>query len=114
MSNIVWTTLPRGIDAHGYLSCSIIVSPRLDTYDTIAPTVFSYWPNIMTIAPVVYVEPLGVYTPAIRTSPDPDLRLWYKVFPSTSPVKKYDFANEDNSGRAMWSYSIEAVTAFIE
>lgn len=96
---IMWTIIPRGFNEAGtHLRCSLVVSPRLRSTDTLMKQLSQYpdwldWPQTLQNVSIsirfsngTVIDPSG-YT---RISA-PDSTAWTSIFVDKTPVKPYQF-----------------------
>ena len=111
---ILYTALPNG-RASNILKLTAFVTIRLEHNST---TQLGAWPDVLEWADharnLSFNAVFGntVSAKAKRVSPDPDQTLWSAIFPSTTPVRPFEFA--DFSKRAFRSYPVKDVAAYLK
>ncbi|HEY7282468.1 MAG TPA: hypothetical protein VID47_12835 [Actinomycetota bacterium] len=94
---VIWTAIPNGTTSGGDLRVTAYVSPRLMSSSAAIQDLSNWpewvdWPATLTAASI-FVEIGGVAQAANLdpASDPPDSAVWTKLFPSSSPVRPYDF-----------------------
>lgn len=118
---MIWTALPNGFAAGGIPRLSIYVSLRLDdpTAKDLSAYTLGNWPT--ALATLIAQQQVRVQLGTATTFTDIPVTidtsilmpaLWTALFPTTTAVTPFEF--QDNSVRAIRSYSVGAIHDYIE
>jgi hypothetical protein len=120
----LWIALPNGFDGSS-LKFSAFVAPRLDpghpdgSIGTLAEFTFKNWAKLMQSVSVSVLAD-GVANPiaatidsTILSGGQPDPNLWDLFFPSTTPVRPFQFLDYSN-GVEVVSFPVGTITGIIQ